>query len=212
MNTKHLALTGLMAAVICILGPISLPIPISPVPVSLGFFAVYLTVYILGMKMGSVSVLIYVLLGFVGLPVFTGFSGGIGKVLGPTGGYIIGYLFMAPIMGFFIDKWKTNYALTILGMVLGTAVCYLFGTLWLAYQGGMSFSAALAAGVLPFIPADIAKLILAVLVGEPVRRRLWKAGILESSLASESSVGKEGNRDSAGTNMSSDGSADGGNV
>lgn len=212
MNTKHLALTGLMAAVICILGPISLPIPISPVPVSLGFFAVYLTVYILGMKMGSASVLIYVLLGFVGLPVFTGFSGGIGKVLGPTGGYIIGYLFMAPIMGFFIDKWKTNYVLTILGMVLGTAVCYLFGTLWLAYQGGMSFSAALAAGVLPFIPADIAKLILAVLVGEPVRRRLWKAGILESSLASESGVGKEGNRDSAGTNMGSDGSADGGNV
>ena len=88
MNTKHLALTGLMAAVICILGPISLPIPISPVPVSLGFFAVYLTVYILGMKMGSASVLIYVLLGFVGLPVFTGFSGGIGKVLGPTGGFI----------------------------------------------------------------------------------------------------------------------------
>ena len=212
MNTKHLALTGLMAAVICILGPISLPIPISPVPVSLGFFAVYLTVYILGMKMGSASVLIYVLLGFVGLPVFTGFSGGIGKVLGPTGGYIIGYLFMAPIMGFFIDKWKTNYVLTILGMVLGTAVCYLFVTLWLAYQGGMSFSAALAAGVLPFIPADIAKLILAVLAGEPVRRRLWKAGILESGLASEGSVGKEGNRDSAGTNMGSDGSADGGNV
>ena len=212
MNTKHLALTGLMAAVICILGPISLPIPISPVPVSLGFFAVYLTVYILGMKMGSVSVLIYVLLGFVGLPVFTGFSGGIGKVLGPTGGYIIGYLFMAPIMGFFIDKWKTNYVLIILGMVLGTAVCYLFGTLWLAYQGGMSFSAALAAGVIPFIPADIAKLILAVLAGEPVRRRLWKAGILESGSASKSSVGKESNRDSAGANMGSDGSADGGNV
>lgn len=212
MNTKHLALTGLMAAVICILGPISLPIPISPVPVSLGFFAVYLTVYILGMKMGSVSVLIYVLLGFVGLPVFTGFSGGIGKVLGPTGGYIIGYLFMAPIMGFFIDKWKTNYVLIILGMVLGTAVCYLFGTLWLAYQGGMSFSAALAAGVIPFIPADIAKLILAVLAGEPVRRRLWKAGILESGSASKNSVGKESNRDSAGTNMGSDGSADGGNV
>ena len=188
MNTKHLALTGLMAAVICIFGPISLPIPISPVPVSLGFFAVYLTVYILGMKMGSASVLIYVLLGFVGLPVFTGFSGGIGKVLGPTGGYIIGYLFMAPIMGFFIDKWKTNYVLTILGMVLGTAVCYLFGTLWLAYQGGMSFSAALAAGVLPFIPAEIVKLTLAVLAGEPVRRRLWKAGILESGLASEGSV------------------------
>lgn len=206
MNTKHLALTGLMAAVICILGPISLPIPVSPVPVSLGFFAVYLTVYILGMKMGSVSVLIYVLLGFVGLPVFTGFSGGIGKVLGPTGGYIIGYLFMTPIIGFFVDKWKKNYVLIVLGMLLGTTVCYLFGTLWLAYQGGMSFSAALAAGVLPFIPADIVKLILAVLVGEPVRRRLWKAGILESG------VGEKGDGDSAGTDMGSDSAADSGNV
>ncbi|MDE6893304.1 MAG: biotin transporter BioY [Lachnospiraceae bacterium] len=203
MKTKHLALTGLMAAVLCLLGPISLPIPVSPVPVSLGFFAVYLTVYILGMKMGSVSVLIYVLMGFVGVPVFTGFSGGIGKVLGPTGGYIIGYLFMAPIIGFFVDKWKTNYILIVLGMLLGTAVCYLFGTLWLAYQGGMSFSAALAAGVLPFIPADIVKLILAVLVGEPVRRRLWKAGILESG------VGKESDRDAARTNVGSDSAAHG---
>lgn len=205
MNTKHLALTGLMAAVLCILGPISLPIPVSPVPVSLGFFAVYLTVYILGMKMGSVSVLVYVLLGFVGLPVFTGFSGGIGKVLGPTGGYIIGYLFMAPIIGFFIDRWKTNYVIMVSGMLLGTAVCYLFGTAWLAYQGGMSFSAALAAGVIPFIPADIVKLILAVLIGEPVRRSLWKAGILDSGM------GKESNRDTAGAHMGSNGAADCGN-
>ena len=204
MNTKHLALTGLMAAVLCILGPISLPIPISPVPVSLGFFAVYLTVYILGMKLGTISVFIYVLLGFVGLPVFTGFSGGIGKVLGPTGGYIIGYLFMAPIMGFFIDKWKKKYVLTVVGMLLGTIVCYLFGTLWLAHQGGMSFSAALAAGVLPFIPADFIKLIIAVLVGEQVRSRLWQAGILEGGF------GKESNCNSAGANMGPDGAANGG--
>ena len=86
---------------------------------------------------------------------------------------------MALIIGFFVDKWKTNFVLIAIGMVLGTAVCYLFGTVWLAKQAGMSFSAALAAGVIPFIPADIVKMILAVLIGHQVKVRLWKASILE---------------------------------
>ena len=128
MNTKNLALIGLMSAVLCILGPISLPIPISPVPISLGMLGVYLTVYILGMKKGTISVCIYLLLGLVGLPVFTAFGSGIGKVLGPTGGYLLGYIFIALIFGFFIDKWKTNQVFIFLGMILGTAVCYLLGT------------------------------------------------------------------------------------
>ncbi|MCI8937526.1 MAG: biotin transporter BioY [Lachnospiraceae bacterium] len=182
MNTKNLALIGLMSAVLCILGPISLPIPISPVPISLGMLGVYLTVYILGMKKGTISVCIYLLLGLVGLPVFTAFGSGIGKVLGPTGGYLLGYIFIALIFGFFIDKWKTNQVFIFLGMILGTAVCYLLGTAWLAKQGGMSFAAALAAGVLPFIPGDLAKIVLTMLVAAPVRGALWKAGILEIHL------------------------------
>lgn len=181
MNTKNLTLIGLMSAVLCILGPISLPIPVSPVPISLGMFAVYLTVYILGMKKGIISVCIYILLGLVGLPVFTAFGSGIGKVLGPTGGYLVGYLFIALVFGFFIDKWKTNQALIFAGMILGTAICYLLGTVWLARQGGMSFLAALAAGVIPFIPGDLAKIIITMLVASPVRRALWKAGILENN-------------------------------
>lgn len=179
MNTKNLALIGLMSAVLCILGPISLPIPVSPVPISLGMLAVYLTVYILGMKKGTISVCIYILLGLVGLPVFTAFGSGIGKVLGPTGGYLVGYIFIALISGFFIDRWKTNQVLIFLGMILGTAVCYLLGTAWLAIQGGMSFAAALAAGVIPFIPGDLAKIVITMLVAAPVRKALWKAGILE---------------------------------
>lgn len=179
MNTKNLALIGLMSAVLCILGPMSLPIPISPVPISLGMLGVYLTVYILGMKKGTISICIYILLGTIGLPVFTAFGSGIGKVLGPTGGYLVGYIFIALIFGIFIDKWKTNQVLIFLGMILGTAVCYLLGTAWLAKQAGMSFSAALAAGVIPFIPGDLAKIIITMLVGAPVRKALWKAGILE---------------------------------
>ena len=181
MNTKQITLTGLMAAVLCILGPLSLPIPISPVPISLGMFGVYLTVYILGLMRGTISVCIYILLGLVGLPVFTGFAGGIGKVAGPTGGYIVGYIFMSLIIGFAVDKWDDNYLIKAGGMLVGTAVCYLFGTLWLAKQAAMSFSAALWAGVIPFIPGDLIKLAVAVLVGEQVRRRLLRAGILEKS-------------------------------
>ncbi len=177
MNTKHLALIGVMAAVLCISGPLALPV--GPVPISLGSFAVYLTVYILGMKKGTISICIYILLGLVGIPVFSSFSGGVGKVMGPTGGYIVGYILLALIFGFFIDKWKTNYGLILLGMVFGTIALYLLGTAWLAYQAKMSFSAALAAGVLPFIAGDIVKMIVAMLVGQQVRKRLWSAGILE---------------------------------
>lgn len=179
MNTKQLTLTGLMAAVLCIMGPLSLPVPISPVPVSMGTFAVYLTVYILGMKKGLISILIYLLLGLAGLPVFTGFSGGPAKVFGPTGGYLVGYLFMGMLIGFVTDRWRRDYMAIFLGMLAGTAVLYLFGTIWLAQQAGMSFGTALAAGVLPFIPGDMVKILLAILTGEQVRRRLWRAGLLQ---------------------------------
>ena len=108
LEVKQLALTGLMSAVICILGPISMNIPISPVPVSLGLLAIYFVLSVLGMKLGTLSVAIYILLGLVGLPVFTGFTGGPGKLFGPTGGYIVGYIFMALICGF---SWTNGAAI-----------------------------------------------------------------------------------------------------
>ena len=105
LNVKQLALTGLMAAVICVLGPLALSIPVSPVPISLGTLAIYFVASVAGMKTGTLSVVIYILLGLAGVPVFTGFTGGVGKLFGPTGGYIIGYLFMALICGFFAAKF-----------------------------------------------------------------------------------------------------------
>jgi len=177
-NVKQLALVGLMAAVICILAPISFKIPISPVDISLGTLAIYFVLSVLGMKLGTLSIVIYILLGLAGLPVFTGFMGGPGKLFGPTGGYIIGYIFMALLCGFFIDKWGDKLYLTFLGMLLGTAVLYLFGTVWLAYQASLTFPEALAMGVLPYIPLDLVKLIAGTTVGTQLRRRLRKAGLL----------------------------------
>ena len=183
LTTYQLTLTAVMAAVICVLGPISIAIPVSPVPISLGSMAVYLAVTVLGMKLGTLSCLIYLMLGLVGLPVFAGYTGGADKLFGPTGGYLIGYLFLALIAGAFVgrfteNKWK-NIAFAALGMVLGTVVLYILGTAWLAYSAGMDFQAALWAGVIPFIPGDLVKMVIAVLLGSVIRGRLLQAGILK---------------------------------
>lgn len=188
-NIKEMCVIGVMTAVVCVIAPWSLSIPVSPVPISLGSLAIYFALMVLGMKRGTIVTLLYILIGLVGVPVFSGLSGGAGKLLGPTGGYIVGYIFMALICGFFLDKWRTNLnvkenigrknlALSVLGMVLGTIVLYAFGTAWLAISLNMTFPAALAAGVIPYIPGDIVKLIIAMVVGGQVRKALLKAGLL----------------------------------
>lgn len=171
----QMASTGVMTAVICILGPLSIPIGL--VPISFTILAIYITLYLLGMKKGTLSTIIYLLVGFAGLPVFSGFTSGPSKLLGPTGGYLIGFIFMALISGFFIDRFINQWYLCILGMILGTAVCYIFGTAWLAYQANISASAALAAGVIPFIPGDLAKIALSAYIGPRIRNRLIRANL-----------------------------------
>ena len=106
MQSKHskikdLSIIALFAAIMCILGPLS--IPIGPVPISLTTFAVFLSVYLLGAKKSAISVIIYLLIGLTGLPVFSGFQGGVAKLAGPTGGYIIGYIAAAFLVGLIID-------------------------------------------------------------------------------------------------------------
>lgn len=178
INTKQMALVGLMTAVICLLAPFSIVLPFSPIPISLGTFAIYLTVTVLGRKHGFLSVLLYLLLGFAGLPVFTGFTGGAGRLLGPTGGYMIGYLFIAFIYGSFVDRWSHRLFVCFLGMLLATAICYAFGTIWLAMQSELDFLSALAASILPFIPGDLVKMGITMTIGYQIRMRLKKAALI----------------------------------
>lgn len=177
-SVKQLALVGLMTAVICVLGPWALNIPVSPVAISLGTLAIYFVISVLGMKLGTISVVIYILLGLAGVPVFTNFTGGPAKLFGPTGGYIIGYIFLALICGFFVDKFGKKLPVYFAGMILGTVVLYIFGTVWLGYQMNLTFPQALMAGVVPYIPGDLIKLIVAMAVGIQVRRRLVMAGLI----------------------------------
>ena len=171
-STGQMALIGMMTAVTCILGPLVIPLPISPVPVSFTNLAVYLAVYVLGTKAGTISYLVYLLLGFAGLPVFSGFTGGIVKLAGPTGGYLAGFIFMALISGWAIERFPGRYMIQAAGMILGTAVCYVFGTVWLAGQLGIGFAAGLGVGVIPYLPGDAVKILFAVMIGSRVRREI----------------------------------------
>ena len=164
-RTKKIVLIGLMTAVTCILGPLSIPLPFSPVPISLTNFAIFLAVFILGMKDATISFIVYLLLGAVGVPVFSAFSGGLGKLAGPTGGYLFGFIFLALIMGFFMEHFDRKIVPTIVGMLIGMAVCYIFGTVWLAKLMSLSFNEALALGVLPYLAGDVVKIIIAVIIG-----------------------------------------------
>lgn len=175
LTIKTIALIAVMTAVTCVLAPLSLPI--GPVPISLTNLAIYFGLYILDVKKESLSYIVYMLIGLAGLPVFSNFTGGVGKLFGPTGGYIIGFLPMAVIAGIFIDRTNGKLLPSLLGMVLGTVICYALGTIWLAYQANMDFKAALFAGVIPFIPGDLIKMALAAVLGPKISGQLRKAGI-----------------------------------
>ena len=174
-KTYEMTVTALMTAVTCILAPLS--IPIGPVPISFTNLAIYLSLYLLGWKRGTISYLVYLLIGLVGIPVFSGFTSGPGKLFGPTGGYLIGFIPLALIAGYFINHFHNKKVLSFLGMILGTAVCYALGTTWLAIQAHMGFQAALMAGVVPFLPGDFIKMILALLIAPQIRKQLDAAGL-----------------------------------
>lgn len=174
---RDLVITALMAAVICVLAPISLPI--GPVPVSLSTLAIYFVVYIVGTRRAFTAVLVYILLGMAGLPVFSGWSGGVQKMAGPTGGYIVGYLPMVIVMGLYIDRHRKNRIGCILVSAAATAVLYVVGTVWfLQVMTDTTLAAALSMCVLPFIPGDLAKIIIAAIFSPMIRGRLQQANLL----------------------------------
>ena len=170
-SVQKMAIIALMTAVLCILAPISIPIFISPVPISLGVLAIYLTAYVLSPLDATISVIIFILLGTFGLPVFSGYSGGLSKLVGPTGGYIIGFLFTVYISSLFIHM-KKGIIYDVIGMITGLALCYILGTIWFSYQQGKGFIASLLLCVVPFLIGDAIKIIVAVILGTQINKRL----------------------------------------
>ena len=160
---------ALFAAIICIMAPFS--ISAGAIPISLGTFAIYLAGGFLGSKKGVAAVCVYIMLGAVGLPVFTGFSGGFAKLLGVTGGYIIGFIPLVMLTGIFAER---NKKLMPLGMVLGTLACYIFGTAWFMISTGSELVPAIMSCVVPFIPGDLVKIAAASILCINLKPRLTK--------------------------------------
>lgn len=168
-----MAYIALFAVLIAVCAWICIP---SPVPFTLQTFGVFAAVGVLGGKRGTLAVGLYLLMGAVGLPVFSGFSGGLGWLLGGTGGYIVGFLFAALTVWAMEKLPGKKDWMTALSMVLGLLVCYAFGTAWflLVYAkttGSVGLWTALAWCVFPYVIPDLAKIALAL----AVRRRLAAA-------------------------------------
>ena len=171
MKTKDLTRIALMAAVLCVLAPISIPLPISSVALTLATFALCLMAYILKPKQAIAAVGIYLLLGAAGLPVFSGYMAGVSRFAAPGGGYLIGYLFLAGISSWFVQKYSA-ISMQVIGIFLDTLVMYLLGTFWMAYVTNISFFTALPAGMFIFLPFDILKIILASYIGRKIQKHI----------------------------------------
>lgn len=162
----QIASVAIGVALIAVCAFITVPGLGSMVPFTLQTFAVNAACALLGWRRGSASVLAYILLGAIGLPVFSGMRGGYSVLMGPTGGYIIGFLPMALIVGFMYEKLRSRRALSWISMLLGEIVMYAFGTAWfvIVYPSPISIPSALMMCVVPYIVPDIIKCILALFV------------------------------------------------
>lgn len=156
---------AMFTAIITVCAQISVPLGII-VPFTLQTLGIFVAAAMLGTKRGVLSVIVYILLGLVGLPVFAGFSGGISVLFGPTGGYIIGFVFTALVTGFITNKFGKKIWILIVSMIIGLLLCYVFGTAWFIIlynmQGkAMNLATALSYCVIPFLIADCLKIIVA---------------------------------------------------
>lgn len=161
-TVKDMVLCSLLAAMTGILSQIG--IPIGEIPINLALFSVYLAGGLLGSYKGAVSMLVYIMMGAVGLPVFSNFRGGLSVLAGPTGGYILGYLFAALAVGMVSSYWGASFWKLAIGMAGGLTLCYLFGTVWFVLLTGNGLAAALSACVLPFLPGDAVKIVSAAIL------------------------------------------------
>ena len=167
-KTYFRLLPALLAAALCVMALWA--VPLGPVPVTLATLGVYLAAGLLPWRQAAAGVGLYVLLGAVGLPVFSGFTGGLHRLTGVTGGFLLGYILCAALASRLMAG-KRPFMVPV-GLLAGTAVLYTVGTLWYLAQSGGTLWGAVLVCVVPFLPGDAAKLLVATAVVWPLRRRL----------------------------------------
>ena len=173
--TRNLVLAALLTALTAVCSQIQIPLPM--VPINLALFAVHLAGALLGAKWGALSMTAYALLGVVGAPVFAGFSSGPVVLFGKTGGYILGYILCALLVGLLSRRIGYTVKGLVIAMAVGVAACYVFGTIWFMVITGMSLQLSLTYCVLPFLPGDAVKIALATFLALRLRKPLQAMGI-----------------------------------
>ncbi|MBO4845491.1 MAG: biotin transporter BioY [Lachnospiraceae bacterium] len=171
-KTLDLVYTAMGVTLICVCSWINIPMT---VPFTLQTFAIPAVLLILGGKRGTIATIVYVLMGAIGIPVFAGFSGGLAILLGNTGGYIIGFIFMALIYTAAVKIFGEKKGVKIISLIAGLIVCYAFGTAWFMYiylkdTGEVGLFSVLTWCVLPYIVPDLVKIFLAILISDRVKR------------------------------------------
>ncbi|CVI73093.1 Biotin transporter BioY [Clostridiales bacterium CHKCI001] len=161
-TTHYLVLSAVFAALCAVCSQIAIPLPM--VPINLALFAVHLSGAVLGSRYGTLSMLIYFILGIVGVPVFQGLNAGPGVLLGPTGGYITGYLAAAAVSGFTTSHFGHRFSILCISMGIGTILCYTIGTIWFIIITKTGVVQSLSICIIPFLPGDIVKILLAAIL------------------------------------------------
>jgi biotin transport system substrate-specific component len=189
LSAKELSMIAIFTAITAVFAQIAIPIPFTPVPISFGLVAVYMSAILLKPKHAVYSQICYLALGGLGVPVFGGFRGGLVALFGPTGGYLLVYPIMAWIVSMALNSSKSRQAefsqsKTIVFIKSAIAICiahiilYLGGTAWLSITTGNSFYASLTIAVFPFIPMDIIKILFCIFAIVPIRSRLIATNLL----------------------------------
>jgi biotin transport system substrate-specific component len=180
-SLKMMILSALFCAIIAVCAQVSVTF-LPPVPFTLQNFAIALTVVILGQRYGTLAILLYVLVGAFGAPVFAKFNAGFQVLVGPTGGYLFGYIIAAFVMGAMMKTNKLTFTKALIANIVGLAIIYALGVTQLKFVTHMTWGKAIFGGMTLFILPDLIKVILASYIGTLVRRRLASAGLLPTSL------------------------------
>lgn len=187
-NLRMMVYCALFTALIIIGGYISIPIPVGPVPVALADFFVMLAGLFLGFKYGLISTVLYIALGALGLPVFAGGKAGLAVIAGPTGGFLFGYLLMTASIGLIAGKRKPSIVIILAALIVGNILLYAVGVPWLKFQMNISWTAALAAGLTPFIAGIVIKIAAASALGRVLLPR-FKQNLVSASAQPETGEG-----------------------
>ncbi|WP_019121903.1 biotin transporter BioY [Brevibacillus massiliensis] len=177
---KMFVVAAMFAAITGILAQMVIPLPL--VPITGQTLAVGLTATILGSRYGTLAMILYAIMGAIGLPVFTEASGGFHVILGKTGGYIIGFIFTAFVTGIILEKTRFSFLYAMLANTAGMVVTLVFGVVQLKYVLDAPWDKALEWGVYPFIVVGLIKAALASFIGVKVRERLIAARLLKEEV------------------------------